>query len=38
MIVTGLLMIGGGLIALVGIQNPRREPDPAGEEAHPAAV
>lgn len=34
MIVTGLLMIGGGLVALVGIQNPR----PAGEEARPAAV
>ena len=34
MIVAGLLMIAGGLIALVGIENPRREE----LEAQPAAV
>jgi EmrB/QacA subfamily drug resistance transporter len=38
MIVTALLMIGGGLIALIGIQNPPRSSKPAGEEAHTAAV
>lgn len=38
MIVSGLLMIGGGLIAMVGIENPRRKPEPADEEAQPAAV
>ncbi len=38
MIVSGLLMIGGGLIALVGIENPRRRSDPAPEEAQPAAI
>jgi EmrB/QacA subfamily drug resistance transporter len=38
MIVTGLLMIGGGLIALAGIQNPRRESEPVAPEARPAAV
>jgi hypothetical protein len=31
MIVAGLLMIAGGLIAAVGIENPRRRPAPADE-------
>ncbi|MGH2840234.1 MAG: MFS transporter [Solirubrobacteraceae bacterium] len=38
MIVSGLLMMAGGAIAFVGIQNPRRETEPASEEAQPAAV
>jgi EmrB/QacA subfamily drug resistance transporter len=37
MITAGLLMIAGGLIAAVGIENPRRRAEPAGE-AQAAAV
>ncbi|MDQ3677118.1 MAG: MFS transporter, partial [Actinomycetota bacterium] len=38
MIVSGLLMIAGGLIALVGIENPSRQTEPAPDEAQRAAV
>ena len=37
MVLAGLLMIAGGIIALVGIENPRRPPDPQ-VEAQAAAV
>jgi len=38
MIVAGGLMVAGGLIALVGIENPRRDTLPAVEEARAAAA
>ena len=38
MIVSGLLMIGGGILAFAGIENPRREDLPAAEPAAPASA
>ncbi|MGI9098565.1 MAG: MFS transporter [Solirubrobacteraceae bacterium] len=38
MIVSGLLMIAGGLLAAVGIENPRRRAEPADEAQHLAAA
>ena len=38
MLVSGLLMIAGGVIAWIGIRNPRREIEPAAEEAQLAGV
>jgi EmrB/QacA subfamily drug resistance transporter len=37
MIVSALLMVGGGLLALAGIENPRRD-DPAAEHPAPAVL
>ncbi len=38
MIVSALLMIGGGILALVGIENPRRDAPAAAEQPAPASA